>query len=216
LPGEQIGRIRRIVSVVNVTETVEPHPGLRERKKAATRQALYEAALRLAVERGPEAVTVEAIADEANVSRRTFSNYFASKEEAFFHGEQVRTASLVELVRSRPPDEPPWRALTAATLTGYADLRDVDPRWLAQLQLIRRHPSLVAGQIANMTELELALAEEISARQGDPDPLKARIMAAAFLSTLRVVFTTWAEQGGPAPLGETLESGLAAAGSRFE
>jgi AcrR family transcriptional regulator len=206
------------VAIVNVieAEAVEAHHGLRERKKAATRQALYEAALRLAVERGPEAVTIEAIADEANVSRRTFSNYFASKEDAFFHGEQVRTQALAAAVRSRPPGEPPWRALTAATLADYADLEDVDPQWLAQLQLIKRHPTLVAGQVANMAELERALAEEVSARLSHPDPAKARIIAATFLATLRVVFTMWAEQGGPTALGEAIESGLAIAGSRFE
>lgn len=58
--------------------------GLRERKKAATRLALHESALRLAAEQGPDGVTIEAIADAANVSRRTFSNYFSSKEEALF------------------------------------------------------------------------------------------------------------------------------------
>ena len=57
-------------------------PGLRERKKAATRQALHEAAVRLAIAHGPDRITVEAVADEAGVSRRTFSNYFANKEEA--------------------------------------------------------------------------------------------------------------------------------------
>jgi AcrR family transcriptional regulator len=56
--------------------------GLRERKKTATRQALHEAAVRLAVERGVDNVTIEAIADAASVSRRTFSNYFAGKEQA--------------------------------------------------------------------------------------------------------------------------------------
>lgn len=56
--------------------------GLRERKKLATKQALALAAMKLAVQRGLENVRVEDIADAANVSRRTFTNYFASKEEA--------------------------------------------------------------------------------------------------------------------------------------
>lgn len=54
--------------------------GLRERKKAETRQALAEAALALAVERGPAAVTVDDIADAAGVSARTVFNYFPTKE----------------------------------------------------------------------------------------------------------------------------------------
>ncbi len=58
---------------------------LRTRKKAATRQPLHEAALRPAVERGLDGVTVEDVADEVGVSRRTFSNYCANKEDAILH-----------------------------------------------------------------------------------------------------------------------------------
>ncbi|MFC7760808.1 TetR/AcrR family transcriptional regulator [Catellatospora bangladeshensis] len=75
---------------------------LRERKKEATRQALHEATLRLALERGLDAVTVDAVADEAGVSRRTFSNYFANKEDALLHGDRVRVTRLLERLRARP------------------------------------------------------------------------------------------------------------------
>ncbi len=80
--------------------------GLRERKKAATRQALYEAAVRQALAHGLERSTVEAIADEAGVSRRTFSNYFTGKEEVLLYGEHQRVRALVEMVQARPAEEP--------------------------------------------------------------------------------------------------------------
>jgi AcrR family transcriptional regulator len=86
-------------------------PGLRERKKAATRQALHEAAFGLAIEHGADHVTVEAIADAAGVSRRTFSNYFANKEEALLYGDHQRMRGLIELVHARPAGASPrWRA----------------------------------------------------------------------------------------------------------
>jgi AcrR family transcriptional regulator len=87
--------------------------GLRERKKAATRCALHEAAWGLALELGPERVTVEAFADAPGVSRRTFSNYFGSKEEDLMYGDLQRFQRMVAIVHGRPADETPWTALSA-------------------------------------------------------------------------------------------------------
>src|SRR5690242_10659159 len=119
-------------------------PGLRERKKIATRQALHEAALRLAAEHGVDGVTVEAIADDAGVSRRTFSNYFASKEQALLHGDQERMLRLVEAMRARPVGEQPWTALTNAAAEFYRELGDLDPAGVARSRLVRSHPALAA------------------------------------------------------------------------
>src|SRR6202046_1187261 len=81
-------------------------PGLRERKKLATKQALAPAAMQLAVQRGLENVRVEDITDAVNVSRRTFTNYFSCKEEAIASLNTARFTQAVEALRGRPAGEP--------------------------------------------------------------------------------------------------------------
>src|SRR3954469_14107185 len=166
--------------------------GLRERKKVATRRALHEAALRLAAGQGNDRGTVEAIADAAEVSRRTFSNYFSSKEEALFHGDAVRMRRMLELVHDEPAGEPPWAVLSQAAEQLTAEEHDDrDPAWLAQRRRLRAHPTLAAHQIAAYAAVERELAAEISRRMPAPDELHARVLAATFLATLRVATQHW-------------------------
>ena len=168
-------------------------PGLRERKKVATREALHDAAVQLAVEQGFDRVTVEAIADRAGVSRRTFSNYFASKEEALFHGDADRLGSMLDLVRAEPAETAPWAVLTrvAARLIGeWGD--DPDPHELGRRRELLRDPGLVVHQNAAYTRLEAALAAELESRlTGELGELRARLLAATFLATLRVAIHSW-------------------------
>jgi AcrR family transcriptional regulator len=175
---------------------VDGTTGLRERKKAATRLALHEAALRLTAQQGLDHVTVEAIADAANVSRRTFSNYFSSKEEALFHGDAERVRRMLQLVRDQPADEAPWTVLSrAAELLALEADDDPDPSWPVRRRQLRAHPGLVAHQVAAYTTIESELAAELARRLTGADvELRARILAATFLTTLRVATQHWIEQ----------------------
>jgi AcrR family transcriptional regulator len=180
----------------DVRQPTEREPGLRERKKAATRQALHEAAVRLAIEHGAERITVESIADAANVSRRTFSNYFASKDEALLHGDHVRMRLLIDLVRGRPASESPWTALTGAAEELHRRLGDLDPQWIAQTKLVRTHPSLLAQQVSTFAALERELEAEVAARMpaAERGGMRARLIAAAFLVSLRVALHVWLDR----------------------
>ncbi|MFD7896671.1 TetR/AcrR family transcriptional regulator [Streptomyces sp. NPDC059743] len=169
--------------------------GLRERKKAATRQALHDAAVRLALEHGVENLTVEAIADAAFVSRRTFSNYFSSKEQALLHRDRTHVARLVELVRARPERESPLEALTAAAeqLSGEWPESAADEQ---RYRTLRLHPALLGELVTTYAAIErdLATAVEQRFRAGPDAGVQARALAAAYLAVLRVVGQAALEQ----------------------
>src|ERR1700733_8082323 len=88
----------------------EPRVSLRERKKLATRRSLRRVPLDLLPARGFVHVTVEDIAEAANVSPRTFFNYFPSKEAALFGADPERIARMRERVVHQAPGEPALRA----------------------------------------------------------------------------------------------------------
>jgi AcrR family transcriptional regulator len=198
---------------------MEASEGLRERKKAATRLALHRAVTELAAAKGLDAVTVDAIADHANVSRRTFSNYFASKEEALLYGDQLRFEELLRTVRERPAGETPWQALTRSARVLLADLGTVDPVWLAQMRLVYKHPSLAAYQVAAQSTVERELANEIEARAartgGAADALHARVLAAVFFATLRAAVRVWIEHPDDRTVSDTVTAAFAAAAERL-
>jgi len=192
--------------------TAAAEVGLRERKKAATRQALHEAAVRLAIELGTERVTVEAIADDAGVSRRTFSNYFANKEEALLHGDAERMRVLIDMVRARPAGEAPWTALTSATAEFHAQFGDLDPTWVARGRAIRTQPMLLAAQAQTFAAFERELEAEVAARLTEPSPVRARLTAAMFLTAMRVSMHLWLERSPGTRLWDLIEESLAEAG----
>jgi AcrR family transcriptional regulator len=171
---------------------VEENLGLRERKKMATRMALHEAAVRLAAERGADNVTIDAIAEAAGVSRRTFTNYFANKEEVFYYRDAYRMRRLCESIRRQPAADP-WTVLTGAAQGLLAEaFSEADTSWLRQRRELHRDPHHLAHQIAAYTAIERDLAAELAARVAGPDAeLRARVLVATFMTALRTSVQYW-------------------------
>ena len=94
--------------------------GLRARKKAATRRALQEHALRLFLADGYDATTVDAIAQAANVSPMTFYRYFPTKEDVVLADDY--DPMLGSLIAARPADEPAIESLRHALRAGFGQL----------------------------------------------------------------------------------------------
>lgn len=171
---------------------MEENLGLRERKKMATRMALHDAAVRLAAERGADNVTIDAIAESAGVSRRTFTNYFANKEEVFYYRDAYRLRRLCESIRQQPAADP-WTVLTGAASGLLTEaFADADTSWLTQRRELHHDPNHLAHQIAAYTAIEHELATEISGRVAGPDAeLRARVLAATFMTALRTSVQFW-------------------------
>jgi len=181
--------------------------GLRERKKAETREALMSAALRLAEELGPDSVTVEAIAEAAGVSPRTFFNYFSSKDDAVAGMTPAHSSELLVGLTARPEDEAPLDALRGAAQDIAGRLEERAEDWMRRRKLFQRHPTLAARYAAGYGEVERGLVEEVARRTGlDPDlDTYPAVVVAAAMGAVRAAIGVWREREHPPPLAELLD-----------
>jgi AcrR family transcriptional regulator len=164
-------------------------PGLRQRKKAETRDALSQAAIDLALREGPENVRVPDIAAQAGVSPRTFNNYFSSVPEAICAGPADRARGLGDALRGRPAGEPLAQAITHAMLGESSDRRD-----RVLVHMIMTTASLRGEMFKAVVAREISLAEAIAERVGSPaGDLFPRLLAASYCSATRVVTHRWME-----------------------
>lgn len=166
-----------------------PPPGLRERKKQATREALREAALRLAVERGPDRVRIEDIAEAAGVSPRTYNNYFSSREQAIVAAVAAdREARIAAAVAARPAGERLADAITEAVVEQYTNTGE---REREALLLITTTTALREAFLDTATGIEPPLTAVILERLGDGDPPTARVLAASVAAAVRIALEGW-------------------------
>jgi AcrR family transcriptional regulator len=191
-------------------------PGRRERKKLRTRDELRRAAIRLALEHGYEALTVEAITEAADVSVRTFFNYFASKDEALLGADPQRADELAAALAARPAEEPPLTALHAVFTELTDSFTDREELWQARMELLRANPQLWPRMFAAFSAFERSLAEAIAVRTGcDAETdIYPGLVAAAVVGATRVSLAHWRAGGEQASLADLLETafGLLSAG----
>jgi len=171
-----------------------PAPGLRERKQQQTRERLKRAAMALFLERGFEATTIDDIAATADVSRRSFFHYFASKEDVVAAWQEDAAAALVAEILARPADE---SMLTAAENAIAAAVKRIDPAEAAAMSRLKRdNPALHARDQLKYEKLERALAEGLAERSGrKSDRLKARLVAMISTGAMRVGGESWIGEG---------------------
>ncbi|MFI9815018.1 TetR/AcrR family transcriptional regulator [Saccharothrix variisporea] len=189
-------------------------PGLRDRKKRLTRAALCRAAVTLAAERGLDQVTVEDISAAADVSPRTFFNYFSSKEEAVVGPDPEAGLRLRDRVVGAPAGVSAVGAVKGALVAEVVEnLADDRELWMLRMKVVQQHPVLLARAFAGGEDVERRLAEGVAARVGQvPDEVFPLLLAAAAGAAFRVAITRWSTVDDPLEslLGEALD--LLAAG----
>jgi AcrR family transcriptional regulator len=165
-------------------------PGLRERHKRRTREAISAAALALFAEHGYDAVTVADVARRAGVSVATVFNYFDTKEDLFFDEAVPLLDELVEAVRRCPAgdsillvlQQQVISQLTAGRAESDADeVRRFHAAVLDSPDLQRREQHL---QLRRRQALAAALAEALGT--GRPS-LAADVAAAQYLAAESVI-----------------------------
>ncbi len=194
--------------------TEEPEPaGLRERKRIATRRAIKVAALQLVGERGLEKVTVDEISRAADVSPRTFFNYFASKEDALIgDAPELASAAAIEAYVAAGPDESllvglgPLLSSATEEATEDADLLQL------RRQLLKDYPQLFMVRMAAMRAFEEQLQAVVERRLLRDEPgladdraelvSRARLVTLVAFGAIRHAWTCWADTDGTVSLGQ--------------
>lgn len=157
--------------------------GLRQRKKAQTREAIYQAARRLFSERGFERVTVAEVAREANVSEVTVFNYFPSKEDLFYGGMHFFEEELLDAVRGRKPNESALKAFRRKLLESVEGLRSKE-----RFAAIRKATEAYAASPA-LASREREIVERYSHELGEllGGDVESMAVAAALMGAHRAV-----------------------------
>lgn len=183
--------------------------GLRERKRHRTMRHIQEVALELFEAHGFDAVTVERIADAAEVSPSSVYRYFRTKEGIVLmnpNSEAVIARLFGDGHDGRPLLETARRALSEYFADSQAWAEGPERR---RVQLLLTVPSVQAAAVARLAEAADTLSTQIAARRGaTAADFRTRIAAGALLGAVLSAVQVWQEEGGTEPLPDLLDRTL--------
>jgi AcrR family transcriptional regulator len=190
-------------------EQDRPSVGLRERKKARTKMAIQQHAMRLFAERGYQATTVEQIAAAAEVSPSTFFRYFPTKEDVVLY--DALDPVLLEAFRTQPADRSPVQALRSAMREVFAEL-PLEALAMQQERdvLIRSVPELRAKMLDEFAKSLQLFAEIVAERVGrQPDDPAVRTVAGAVIGVGISAWYTAGDHASPRDYLAVMDASLA-------
>lgn len=167
-----------------------PRTGKRAAPSGNARDRLVEAAFAQFAAHGFESTTVDDIAEQAGVSRRTFFRHFATKEDVVFPDhDAIRAVVAADLERRR--DEPPLSAVCAAVSLVLADYVRNGEVSLARFQLTRTIIALRDREITNVYRYQLLFTRYLTSRLADDEQFQAELMAAVVVTAHNSVLRDW-------------------------
>jgi AcrR family transcriptional regulator len=177
-----------------MTSMSEP-AGLRERKKARTRAAIREHAIRLFREHGYAGTTVEQIAAAADVSPATFFRYFPTKEDVVLQDDM--DILTMEKLEAQPPELSAIAAVRGAAASAYAAMSAEDLGRMAETtRLTMAVPEIRARALDELTRTFDVMGRALAVRAGRaPDDFAARILAGAVTGVIMAATIPWATEG---------------------
>jgi AcrR family transcriptional regulator len=189
---------------------------LRERKKADTRDAIRAAAVERFCAQGFEATTMEAIAEDANVSVRTVFRYFPTKEDLVFADVEEDLVDLRQLLDARPDDEPVMASVRAVVETLASRVEDGPEKDVRLAPLLHSEPALRRRHLEVLDRIEETVADWARVRlDAGPHDLRPGLLAACMVSIQRVVVDAVVD-GDPRPLPDLIREAIALLSEGFD
>jgi AcrR family transcriptional regulator len=173
-------------------------PGLRDRKREATRTAIWQSAMRLFAARGYDEVTVEDIADVCELSPRTFFRYFATKEDVLFAGTELRRALFLDALADQPAGVGPFEAIEGASRVLAAHYEPDREALRTRARIVGAAPSLRSRNAGFPQQWDHDVAEQLrtSDRAAGMSDLELKLVTGLAMTALRVCIEHWIESDG--------------------
>lgn len=194
--------------------TATGQESVRERKRRETRQRIVDAGLKLFASNGYEATTLDAIAAEAGISRRTFFHYFKSKDEILISMQSGLGEQLAAAIGAQPGHKRPLRALRDAMLGLAAPYSPTE--LLALDKLMRSSETVQARKQAGYIRDEAMVFSALRERWPNEPEAQLRLVAAFAISAVRLSLDTFSREEGRRSLATLIEESFDALGQLAE